>query len=130
MGGTDLGQIQVSLAADGADAATRGNFERGKGIMITNDVSGVSGPQPVQPNRPVQAQKAYAAKAPAKTDAANISEEAPAAQMLDKLRSTPDIRQDKVNALKAEIEAGTFESPERIAGAVDKFFSSDELGAE
>ena len=89
--------------------------------MIINDVSGVSGAQPVQPNNRVnKAQKAYGAQPAAKADAAEISMEA---KLLDKLRNVPEVRQEKVDALKAQIEAGTYDTPERIDAMVSKLLS-------
>lgn len=40
--------------------------------------------------------------------------------MLSKLRELPDVRLDRVTRIRAEIEAGTFETPARIEGTVDR----------
>lgn len=90
--------------------------------MNIGDVGGIQGPQPVQPNRPAQAPEAAKAASAPKTDAAEISIEA---KLLDKLHKTPEIRQDKVDALRAQIEAGTYETPEKLRAAVDKMFGED-----
>ncbi|MFH1022696.1 MAG: flagellar biosynthesis anti-sigma factor FlgM [Planctomycetota bacterium] len=47
------------------------------------------------------------------------------ARILSELKKIPDIRPDKVEALKTLIARGEFETPERIDGAVDRLM--DEL---
>lgn len=39
------------------------------------------------------------------------------------LKQLPDIREDLVDRVKGEIERGTYETPERIEGAIDGFFA-------
>ena len=90
--------------------------------MNIGNVGGIQGPQPVQPNRPAKAPEAAKAAATPKTDAAEISIEA---RLLDKLHKTPEIRQEKVDALRAQIEAGTYETPERLRAAVEKMFEEE-----
>ena len=85
--------------------------------MIINDVSGVQGPQPVQPNRAAGVDKTQAAEKPVRADGAEISLEA---MLLEKLRRVPEIRQDKVDALRQQIADGTYETPERLDAAVEK----------
>ena len=85
--------------------------------MIINDVSGVQGPQPVQPNKASHAHKAQASEKPVRTDGAEISLEA---KLLDKLRRVPEIRQDRVDALRQQIADGTYETPERLDTAIQK----------
>ncbi len=41
------------------------------------------------------------------------------ARLLSQLAKLPDIRQDLVDRVKAEIEKGTYETPEKINGAID-----------
>lgn len=41
-----------------------------------------------------------------------------AAQMLSKLNSLPDVRQGLVDRVKGEIEAGTYETPEKLDAAL------------
>ena len=49
-----------------------------------------------------------------------------AGQLADRLSEIPDIRQDKVNALRAAIASGTYETEERLSGAVENLL--DEIG--
>jgi negative regulator of flagellin synthesis FlgM len=85
--------------------------------MEIHGPGGVSGPNRIEVHR-VDAQR------PANVDAnkpvgdrAEISE---TARLLDKLAQVPDIRADRVAELKALIASGRFETPERVAGAVEK----------
>lgn len=41
------------------------------------------------------------------------------AQLLSKLAELPDVRQDLVDRVRAEIDAGTYETPEKIDAAID-----------
>ncbi len=46
--------------------------------------------------------------------------------MLSKLSDVPDIRQDKVAALRAAIADGSYESEDKLSGALDRLL--DEIG--
>lgn len=48
-----------------------------------------------------------------------------ASQLAAKIHQLPDVRADLVAQVKAEIQAGTYETPERIEATVDKLM--DEL---
>lgn len=41
------------------------------------------------------------------------------AQLLSKLNELPDVRQDLIDRVRGEIDAGTYETPERIALAAE-----------
>lgn len=49
-----------------------------------------------------------------------------AAGMVDKVNQIPDIRQDRVDAIRAQIEAGTYETDDKIQTAVERLL--DEIG--
>lgn len=49
-----------------------------------------------------------------------------AARLIAKVHEAPDIRQDRVTAIRAQIAAGTYETPERLGGAVARLL--DEIG--
>jgi len=51
---------------------------------------------------------------------ADVVEISQAAQLTAKLQATPAIRADLVEKVKAEIAAGTYETPERLQVAVDR----------
>ena len=76
--------------------------------------SGIQGPRgarPLPPNLPVPA---------AGADRVEISG---AARLLGAgaLRNVPEIRTDRVNDIRRQIEAGTYESEEKIRVAVERF---------
>ena len=63
---------------------------------------------------------ATSAAAPAKTgDRVELSADVRTA-MLAKLKSAGDVRTDKVASIKAQIEAGTYETPEKMDAAIDQ----------
>ena len=56
-------------------------------------------------------------------DTLEISSEAVAASRLSEI---PDIRHDRVAAIKAQIQAGTYETPDKLNGALEALL--DEIG--
>jgi len=44
---------------------------------------------------------------------------------VEKVRQLPDIRHDLVKRVKAEIAAGTYETPERIDAAIDRLMDEE-----
>jgi negative regulator of flagellin synthesis FlgM len=60
---------------------------------------------------------------PSQADSVDIS---PAADLAGRLSDIPDIRQDRVAALKAAINNGTYETADRLSGAVSRLL--DEIG--
>ena len=57
------------------------------------------------------------------TDEVQISE---AAQLVDKVKDVPDIRQDRVNEIRAKIADGTYETDEKLDIALGRLL--DEIG--
>lgn len=47
--------------------------------------------------------------------------------LLSRIRELPDLRVERIARLRAEIENGTFETPQRLAGTVDRLL--EELNA-
>ena len=90
--------------------------------MEINNTGGISGPDPIQPNRFAAGRLAKYQK-PSATDRAEISDHA---RFLAQLRDVPPIRKEKVEALRELIASGEYETPERIAVAVDRLL--EELG--
>jgi negative regulator of flagellin synthesis FlgM len=69
---------------------------------------------------------ANAAAAPNQPLAINdVVEISTAAQLAAKISELPDVRADLVAQVKAQIEAGTYETPERIEATIDRLM--DEL---
>lgn len=53
---------------------------------------------------------------PARGDQVEVSQ---TAHLLAKMAELPDVRQDLVNQVRAQIDAGTYETPEKIQAAVE-----------
>ena len=91
--------------------------------MEIHTTGGISGPDPIQPNRINSARIRSTSRTTKAADHAEISDHA---RLLAALRETPPVRKDKVEALRALIASGEYETPERIAGAVNKLL--EEIG--
>ncbi len=94
---------------------------------MINDIHGVqppSAPKPVEPARAVPP-KAAPAEPAGISDVVEISQAARLAEMVHQL---PEIRSELVERVKAEIAAGTYETPERLEIAMSNLM--DELLGE
>jgi len=86
--------------------------------MDVQQAGGVQGPQPVQPNRAAaRAAQAHAATRPTRTDQAEISDQA---RFLEKLSRLPEVRAEKVEAVRRGIAEGAYDSDERLRAAVQR----------
>ena len=82
------------------------------------------GPQPVGPPH-----SSHAAKPAPPSDGAPIIDEveiSEAGRLVDQARAVPEIRQDRVDAIRAQIAEGTYETPEKLDVAVERLL--DEIG--
>lgn len=73
--------------------------------------------------------RAYNSQPPARSNASQPVDQldiSPQADMVSRVRDVPDIRHDKVAAIKAAIANGTYETPERMDAALDRLL--DEMG--
>jgi negative regulator of flagellin synthesis FlgM len=97
----------------------------GSNIMQIYGPSHLHGPQSVSaPHAARPTQPAPAARPTIDTsDTLEISNEAAAASRLADL---PDIRHERVAAIKAQIAAGTYETPDKLDAALDALL--DEIG--
>ena len=84
--------------------------------MEINGPGNVQGPQPIRPNR-VNASRF---EAPAETSSSDKAEISEVARLKAQLKDVPDIRLEKIERLKAEIEAGTYETPDKIDTVIDR----------
>jgi len=85
--------------------------------MEVHGPGGLNGPGRIEIHR-IQAQRPQEIQVSGHVgDRAEISE---VARLLNKLAAVPDVRMDRVAELRQLIAAGQYETPERIAGAVDK----------
>ena len=93
--------------------------------MEIHGIQPVNGPQGVQPSNPTTASDQVQAP-----DQLEISQEAEmasqAAELIEHIQQLPDIRADRVDEIRAAIEAGTYETEERLDIAVDRLL--DEIG--
>jgi len=83
-----------------------------------NNVQGINpswAPKPIEPAAPVA--PGLAARAPA--EIADVVEISTASMLAAKIHEVPGIRAELVARVKAEIQAGTYETPERLDAAVD-----------
>ena len=84
-----------------------------------NPINNVGGNSPIQKLTSAPVQKETPAAAPAKPSLADRVELSGVGHLLGALKSN-DIRADKVAAVKAQIEAGTYEDDDKINVAVDR----------
>jgi len=84
-----------------------------------NDVSPVTRPRATTPGPPARQSRPASghAAAPRSADRAEFSK---AAQLLSKLAELPDVRQDLIDRVRADIAAGTYETPEKLDQAIEK----------
>jgi negative regulator of flagellin synthesis FlgM len=84
----------------------------------------VHGPQPISaPHAARLSQPASRAESAPIQDEVQISD---AARLVEQAQQAPDIRQDRVQAIRAQIAAGTYETPEKLDIAVSRLL--DEIG--
>jgi len=67
---------------------------------------------PAEPNHPAPVQ-----------DELDISD---AGRLIDRVRELPEVRQDRINQIRAQIAKGTYETDEKLEIALERFL--DEIG--
>ena len=94
--------------------------------MGVGPIEGAPGADRVEgPRRIRQAESVPpAAAASAPTDRVEISDQA---RLLNELRNQPEIRGERVEELRRQIERQQFETDDRLNGAVDRFLASEDL---
>lgn len=78
--------------------------------------AGVGGTDPIQNATPVQSKAIQGTSAATHVDRVEISE---MALFLDKISRLPDIRREKVEAVREQIARGTYETPEKMEKAIE-----------
>lgn len=86
--------------------------------------SHVHGPQPIQ--APHATQTARPSRVEGSFSGADRVEISTAAQLIDQVRDLPEIRADRVAALRAAIADGTYETADRLDAAIENLL--DEIG--
>ena len=82
------------------------------------------GAQPIGPPH-----KSPASQPSSRPDSTPISDEveiSDAARLVEEARQVPEIRQDRVDAIRVQIAQGTYETPEKLDVAVERLL--DEIG--
>ncbi|HLA86305.1 MAG TPA: flagellar biosynthesis anti-sigma factor FlgM [Thermoguttaceae bacterium] len=92
--------------------------------MHIHGPSHLHGPQPIGPPH---ASRVARPEVPATSnpiqDELSLSD---AARFVDQVKQMPDVRQDRVDAIRRQIEAGTYETPEKLDMALERLL--DEIG--
>jgi negative regulator of flagellin synthesis FlgM len=90
----------------------------------------IYGPSQLQGSQPIGAPHGVGASQPTKqaespqiADQVDISD---AARALDEVHQMPDIRQDRVDAVRQQIADGTYETPDKLDAALERLL--DEIG--
>jgi negative regulator of flagellin synthesis FlgM len=90
----------------------------------------IYGPSQLHGAQPINAAHgARPSQAPARTESAAIHDEvniSDAARLAEQINDLPDIRQDRVDAVRQQIAAGTYETNEKMEMALDRLL--DEIG--
>lgn len=82
--------------------------------------AGVGGPEPVRRVESVRTSAVKGTQPASRTDAVEISD---MARFLDQLSRLPDIRHDRVEAVRDQIRRGTYETAEKLAKAIDNLLA-------
>lgn len=92
--------------------------------MQISGPSGVHGAQSISaPHHARQVNHQPAVASQSTTDEVSISE---SAQLIDQVHNLPDIRQDRVDAIRAQLAAGTYETDGKLNTAAERLL--DEIG--
>ncbi len=93
--------------------------------MEVNGPSPVHQSIPINQTRPPQSEASGAAQPATPVDEVEISS---AAKMLEKASQSSAIQAERLDQIKSAIEAGTYETPEKIEAAIERLL--DEFEAE
>ena len=81
------------------------------------------------PRRSARRTRFRASRPASSVESASIQDEvhiSDTARMVEQVKQAPDIRQDRVQAIRAQIAAGTYETQGKLDGAVSRLL--DEIG--
>lgn len=86
--------------------------------MEIHGAGGAQGPQPIYPRlAAISLDASQTVQAGTPRDQVEIS---PLGQMLDGISRLPEIRHEKVEAIRREIASGVYDTPERLEIALDR----------
>lgn len=110
-----VGGREVSRPRDATE------HQGGSAAMQVNGPGPVSGNTPINRSEPAGGSSKPEALRPATPrDEVEISE---VSRMFDQLSQSPAVRAERLAQIKAEIDAGTYETPEKLEAALSKLFS-------
>ena len=92
-------------------------------LQTTNSVEGTQSLQPTDATTEMQHNTGVASNPAATADELSIS---PEADLLSRIGDLPDVRQERVDQIRAEIAGGVYETEEKIDIAVSRLL--DEIG--
>jgi negative regulator of flagellin synthesis FlgM len=82
-----------------------------------SDIAPIGSPQPASLTRTNHVHREAAVATSSRgDDRVELSE---VAQLLSRIRELPDVRQDVVDRVRGEIDAGTYETPQKIDAAIE-----------
>ena len=90
--------------------------------MQIHGIGNVNGPQQIRPTQGVEQTKATESAQLHEADQVDIS---PEADMISRVHELPEIRTDRVAEIRAQIEAGAYETEEKLDIAIGRLL--DEL---
>jgi flagellar biosynthesis anti-sigma factor FlgM len=91
--------------------------------MDIRGMDGLSGPGRVDGVQRVnKIAKAYAAAGAKAADQVSIS---PEAGLIARALAIPEVRQDRIQEIQAQIKAGSYETDARLGGALDRFMAEN-----
>ncbi|HUU82852.1 MAG TPA: flagellar biosynthesis anti-sigma factor FlgM [Phycisphaerae bacterium] len=88
-----------------------------------NDISNING---VFQQPPSSVARRVVAELPSETGRQALDDEVEISDvgaLLSRARELPEVRLDRISRLKAEIDSGTFETPERLEGTVERLLA-------
>ncbi|HUG89260.1 MAG TPA: flagellar biosynthesis anti-sigma factor FlgM [Planctomycetaceae bacterium] len=87
--------------------------------MDVRSLGSVNAAAPARPAVPAEPATPVGTQPISTQDQVEIS---PAARLLETAGRSPEIRAERLNQIKAEIEAGTYETPEKLEAALVRLF--------
>lgn len=87
--------------------------------MEIRPTGGVSGSDPIQPKRRTPPVAPSNSVSSASGDHVQISE---VARLLSRLQSVPDVRSERISEVRAAIEKGNYDTPDKVKTAVNRIF--------
>ena len=91
--------------------------------MDIGRTEGVQGPGGIQGPKPVNRIQPDKSVGNVPADSVEISE---MARLVSEVANFPKVRQEKIDQIRQLVESGKFDTPERLAGALDQFLKENQ----